>query len=130
MATWCRRWPDLPAEPVDEPVLLRSTGGRIVRSGPWRVPRTLRVESEYGGAKLDLSQAVIDYPVIDLELQLAYGHARIVLPAWAGVDTDGVQLEWGRVILRGSRRSVPERVLVRITGHLGHGRLKIRHRRT
>jgi hypothetical protein len=54
--------------------------GRIQRRGAWRVPRVLRVESEYGRVNLDLSRAIIENPVVDIELELRYGKAKITLP--------------------------------------------------
>ncbi|WP_327087183.1 DUF1707 domain-containing protein [Nonomuraea sp. NBC_01738] len=118
---------DLPGESRAEPVRIRSGNG-IVRRGEWRVPRELSVECGYGGVELDLSRAIIDDQVVDIELVLPYGSARIVLPHDATVDADGVVTEWGRMTYQAVRQRGAPRVHVRVKGHLGYGRLKIVHR--
>ena len=120
---------DLPGARGDEVVELRSTGGRITRAGDWQVPRLLRIESQYGGVRLDLSQAVIEHRRIEIELHLEYGSATIILPPGTTVDANGTQTTWGRVTVRPARRTGPERLHVRIAGELGYGHLRIRHPR-
>ncbi|MFC5827390.1 DUF1707 SHOCT-like domain-containing protein [Nonomuraea insulae] len=112
--------------PEERAVQIISTGGRVTRVGDWHVPRHLRVESQYGKARLDLSRAHIQHPLIHIELRLTYGGATIILPAGASADVDGVHTGWGRVICRapGSRR--PGGLHVRITGELTYGRLTVR----
>ncbi len=117
--------PDAPDGP-DDVLRLTSTGGRIKRSGDWQVPRLLRVESEYGGVKLDLSQALVRYPEIDIELRLPYGSATIILPPGATANVDGVRTGWGSVTCALPGRARPGALHVRITGELEYGRLRVR----
>ncbi|GAA4188519.1 DUF1707 domain-containing protein [Streptosporangium oxazolinicum] len=119
---------DLPDDPddLDDVVQLTLTGGRIRRSGDWQVPRLLRVESEYGGVRLDLSRAVVRHQEIDIELRLAYGSAAIVLPPGATANADGVRTSWGSVICAAPGRARPGRLHVRITGELGYGGVRVR----
>ncbi|MFC4121767.1 DUF1707 SHOCT-like domain-containing protein [Nonomuraea zeae] len=112
---------------TEEVVRITTTGARIKRSGEWRVPRALRVDSEFGRVRLDLSEALIVHPEIDIELRLAYGSATIILPPGASADADGARSEWGRVTCTASQLPRPGRPHVRVTGELSHGRLKIRH---
>jgi hypothetical protein len=120
---------DLPDARGDEVVELSSTGGRITRAGDWRVPRRLRIDSQYGGVRLDLSEAVIEHRTIEIELRLAYGSATIILPPGTTVNADGTRTTWGRVTVRAARRTGPERLHVRIAGELDYGHLRIRHSR-
>jgi hypothetical protein len=115
---------------TEEAIRLTTTGARIERSGEWRVPRVLRIDSEYGGVRLDLSQAVIDHPEIDIELRLAYGSATIILPPGASANADGARTEWGRVTCTASQRPRPGRPHIRVTGELAYGRLKIKQANT
>ena len=119
---------DLP-EPPDEVVRLKSTSGRVRRTGDWLVPRVLRIESEYGGVILDLSRAVIAHSEIEIELQLTYGSATIVLPPGATANVDGTRTEWGRVVCKTAGRPRPGRLHVQIAGQLGYGHLRVRHPR-
>ncbi|WP_250904769.1 DUF1707 domain-containing protein [Nonomuraea sp. NEAU-A123] len=116
---------DLP-EPPDEVVRLKSTNGRVRRTGDWQVPRVLRVESEYGGVLLDLSRAFIAHSEIEIDLQLAYGSATIVLPPGATANVDGVRTEWGSVICKTAGRPRPGTLHVQVTGKLGYGRVRVR----
>ncbi|UBU08717.1 DUF1707 SHOCT-like domain-containing protein [Nonomuraea gerenzanensis] len=115
--------------PGDEPVRLESTGGRLTREGDWQVPRRLRVDSEYGNVRLDLSRAHVPYARVEIELRLAYGRALIILPAGASADTDGVRTEWGRVTCKVAGRPRQGGLHVQITGELPYGRLTVRDAR-
>ncbi|MFJ3221217.1 DUF1707 domain-containing protein [Kitasatospora sp. NPDC086801] len=103
--------------------------GRIRRSGAWKVPRTLKVFSALGRVRLDLSRAVIEYPVVDIELQLGTGGARITVPHDAVVDIEGMHSGWKEARYKPPRRPTPGGPTIRISGTTGFGRLKIRHAR-
>lgn len=117
----------LPAEKPATTSTIAVHGGRIRRRGPWRVPRTLKVESAYGNVRLDLSRAVIEYPVIDIELQLGTGKAKITVPRDAVVEFENVGTGWKDTHYKPARRSRPGGPTIRISGTMGFGRLKIRH---
>ncbi|WEH13141.1 DUF1707 domain-containing protein [Streptomyces sp. VNUA24] len=108
---------------------IAAAGGRIQRRGVWRVPRFLRVESAYGRVRLNLARAIIEHPVVDIELQLGTGGARITVPRDAVVDAEGLRNGWKDVRYKASRRSHPGGPKIRISGTMGFGRLKIRHAR-
>ncbi|MGH3115535.1 MAG: DUF1707 SHOCT-like domain-containing protein [Gaiellales bacterium] len=118
----------LPDKDTGPTVAIEALGGRIQRRGGWRVPRTFKIKSEYGKVELDLSQAIIEYPVIDIELRLPYGWARIVLPRDATVDFEGLSAEWKQPVYKARRRGSTGGPHIRISGAMEYGRLKIRHR--
>ncbi|MDA0634997.1 DUF1707 domain-containing protein [Nonomuraea sp. MCN248] len=129
LALTATSWEDLGpilADLSDDAVLLETTGGNIRRAGDWQVPRRLRVSSEYGRVRLDLSRAVIRHPHIEIDLRLPFGSATIILPAGASANVDGVRTEWGSVVCKvpGSRFAGGPHV--RVTGELTYGRLTIR----
>ncbi|MBQ0983636.1 DUF1707 and DUF2154 domain-containing protein [Streptomyces sp. F63] len=119
----------LPQGKADTASTVAALTGRIRRRGAWRVPRRLKVESAFGKVHLDLSRAVIEHPVVDIELQLGTGRAKIKVPRDAVVDTEGLQTVWKVSSYKPSRRSRPGGPKIRITGAMGFGRLKIRHAR-
>jgi hypothetical protein len=129
-ATSSRDLAPVVADLPDDVVRLESTGGRVTRTGDWQVPRRLRIDSEYGNVRLDLSKARIPYARIDIELRLAYGRATIVLPPGASANADGMRTEWGRVTCKAAGRPRPGELHVHITGELPYGRLTIRNSRT
>ncbi|MFD3522163.1 DUF1707 domain-containing protein [Streptomyces sp. NPDC058653] len=118
--------------PAEEPPTTSTIGvhtGRIQRGGAWRVPRTLKVESSFGNVHLDLSRAVIEHPVIDIELQLGTGRARITVPRDAIVEFENMATGWKDTRYKPPRRSGTGGPTIRISGTMGFGRLKIRHAR-
>ncbi|GAA3649520.1 DUF1707 domain-containing protein [Nonomuraea antimicrobica] len=120
----------LAALPVENATsTIAAVSGRIRRRGAWRVPRTLKVESALGRVRLDLSRAVIDHPVIDIELWLGTGGAEIKVPRDAIVDVEGLRTEWKAPLHKVRRRSRPGGPRIRISGAMGLGRLTIRHAR-
>lgn len=117
----------LPEEKAPTTSTIAAAGGRIKRRGAWRVPRTLKVESAFGGVRLDLSRAIIEHPLIEIELQMGTGGARITVPRDAIVDIEGLHSGWKDVRYKPRRPSSPGGPTIRITGVMGYGRLKIRH---
>ncbi|MBT2441881.1 DUF1707 domain-containing protein [Streptomyces sp. ISL-36] len=119
----------LPEENAGTTSTIAAAGGRIRRRGAWRVPRILKVESAFGRVHLDLSRAVIDHPVVDIELQLGTGRAKITVPRNAIVDIENLHTGWKDTLHKTRRRSRPDGPRIRISGTMGFGRLKIRHAR-
>ncbi|WP_138966016.1 DUF1707 domain-containing protein [Streptomyces sp. YIM 121038] len=117
-------------EPAAEAASTISAGsGRIKRRGAWRVPRTLKVASAFGKVHLDLSRAVIEHPVVDIELALGSGRAKITVPRDAIVDIGALQAGWKAPRYTAPRRTAPGGPTIRISGAMGFGRLKVRHAR-
>jgi ribosome-binding ATPase YchF (GTP1/OBG family) len=119
----------LPAESPGTTSTIAAVSGRIQRRRAWRIPRTLKVESAFGRVYLDLSRAIIEHPVVDIELQLGTGRAKITVPRDAIVDFDDVRSGWKAPVYKTPRRSGPGGPRIRISGAMGFGRLKIRHAR-
>jgi len=119
---------DLPALVEDGALEIEAINGRIKRLGTWRVPRRIRISSEYGKVKLDLSQAQFESDKVEIDLQLTYGRARIIVPRSAVVDLDGLVTDWKQPSYRRPRHWPGSRPLIRIIGHMEYGRLKVRHR--
>ncbi|WP_278191879.1 DUF1707 domain-containing protein [Streptomyces sp. TRM75563] len=117
----------LPEEPAGVTSTIAAAGGRIRRRGAWRVPRVLRVESAVGRVHLDLSRAIIEYPVVDIELQVGTGRAKITVPRNATVDIENLATGWKDALYRTPRRSRADGPTIRISGAMGYGRLRIRH---
>ncbi|WP_327700809.1 DUF1707 domain-containing protein [Streptomyces decoyicus] len=119
----------LPEEDAGTASTIAAAGGRIKRRGTWRVPRMLKVESAFGRVYLDLSRAVIEHPVVDIELQLGTGKAEITVPRDAVVDVEDLHTGWKDTLYKPQRHSRPGGPKIRISGTMGFGRLKIRHAR-
>jgi Domain of unknown function (DUF1707) len=118
----------LPETDAGRTQTLAGRSGRFRRRGAWRVPRVLKIESEFGRVDLDLSRAVIESPVVDIELQLRFGGARITLPADAVVEYDALRTVWKQPVHKTPRYLDRGEPRVRISGTMEFGRLTIRHR--
>jgi uncharacterized protein DUF1707 len=119
----------LPDEDAGRTVAVDAVGGRIRRRGAWRVPRVFKVESKFGKVDVDLSRAVVESSVVDIELRLQFGSARIVLPRDATVDYEGLSAAWKQPVDKAPRRGGSGGPHIRISGVMEYGRLTIRHRR-
>jgi DNA polymerase-3 subunit epsilon len=119
----------LPVETAGSTSTIAAAGGRIRRRGAWRVPRSLKVESAVGKVHLDLSRAVIEHAVVDIELRLGTGGARITVPRDAIVDVENVRTGWKDLLYKPQRHPRPGGPTIRISGAMGYGRLRIRHAR-
>lgn len=117
----------LPAENAGTTSTIAAAKGRIRRRGAWRVPRTLKVESAYGRVHLDLSRAIIEHPIVDIELHLAFKGAKITVPRDAIVDFEDLRTVWKDTLYKTPRHSRARGPRIRISGTMGYGRLKIRH---
>jgi Domain of unknown function (DUF1707) len=118
----------LPDTNTGRTLILAGKSGRFRRRGAWRVPRVLKVESEYGKVDLDLSRAIFENRVVDIELQLRFGRARITLPDYAVVDIDDLSTVWKQPIYKIPQRFDAGGPRIRISGTMEYGRLKIRHK--
>ncbi len=119
----------LPEESPGTTSTIAAAGGRIQRRGTWRVPRTLKVESAFGRVHLDLARAVFEHPVVDIELQLGTGKAKITVPRDAVVDVEDLHTGWKDTLYKHRGDARPGGPRIRISGTMGFGRLKIRHAR-
>nr|WP_180218835.1 DUF1707 domain-containing protein [Streptomyces albus] len=117
----------LPAEKAGTTSTLAAAGGRIRRRGAWRVPRFLKVASAFGRVRLDLSRAVIEHPVVDIELHIGTGKVKITVPRDAVVDVEGVRTGWKPTRYKPREHSGPDGPTIRISGVVGFGRLTVRH---
>jgi hypothetical protein len=95
----------LPAESPGTTSTIAAASGRIQRRGTWRVPRTVKVESAFGKVHLDLSRAIIEHPVVDIELQLGTGRAKITVPRDAIVDFEDLRTGWKPALYKTPRHS-------------------------
>lgn len=120
----------LPDPDPGRSVSIVAMNGRIRRSGVWRVPRTMRIESENGSVSLDFSRAIFEAPSLDLELQLRFGRARLVLPAGTVLETDDLQSVWKQPRLRPPRQAAADGPVIRVSGFMEYGRLTVRRRRS
>ncbi|WP_327106196.1 DUF1707 SHOCT-like domain-containing protein [Nonomuraea glycinis] len=123
---------DLPAatpSAEEEAVLLETVHDHVKRTGDWAVPRRLRIVTKHGGAHLDFTEAVVLHPVVEIELELKYGSAKIVLPEGATANVDGFRTTYGSASSTVAGRPRPGALHVVVTGGSKYGQLAVRYPR-
>jgi hypothetical protein len=95
---------DLPGGPLPElgPLVLDVAFGQVRRTGPWAVPELVRVTGTGQRTVLDFTEAVIRRPEVVVEISGTFSSTRVVLPADAVLNTDGLELVAGSVRHRGT----------------------------
>lgn len=116
------------ATPSGPPVVLRSGMSSIRRTGQWQVPARLRVQAGLGSVVLDFCDAHIAHPVVEVELALGAGSARLLVPDGATADVTGVVATMGNVSSKVPEIRTPGAPHFVVHGTLSMGSLKLRRR--
>ncbi|MGC9667063.1 DUF1707 SHOCT-like domain-containing protein [Planosporangium sp. 12N6] len=118
------------ARPARDVTELRNVASSITRRGRWPVPRRLVVRNKAGSVKLNFAEAVIDHPVVEIDLDVMAGSTLLILPDGATADVDDVQMVAGS-----AKSTVPTgydlpggRPHFVVTGSQKAGSLKVRYR--
>jgi hypothetical protein len=117
--------------PVPEVVELRNFASNLKRTGRWAVPRRLVVHSKAGSVRLDFTEAVIDHPLVEIELDILAGSTELVLPDGATADIDGVEVFAGSATSKvpNGYAAAGSGVRFVVAGYNRAGSLKVRYRR-
>jgi len=126
---------DLPAVPgapaAPEYRELKAAMSTLKRTGRWVLPRRLSVRNKAGSVKLDLTDAVIAHPVVEIALEVYAGSTTIVVPQGASVDIEQIEL----IASSSKVRKVPTSTEpvgqphVVVTGKQWAGSVVVRHQR-
>lgn len=98
----------------------------IKRRGGWLVPRKLVLKRRIGSADLDFTEAHIEHPVVDIDLDIGGGSVEMRLPEGASASIDGVEVTLGSI--KDHRRNPPHtgRPHFVITGQVRFGSVELR----
>lgn len=121
---------DVLATPVGPPTVLRGGVSGLKRRGDWAVPARLRVQSSIGAVLLDFCDAELPRPVVEIELELGAGSARLLVPPDATADVDGLVSSYGSVRSKVPSRSAHGRPHFRVYGRAAAGSVTVRTRYT
>jgi hypothetical protein len=80
-----------------EPLVLRAGTSGIKRTGEWSVPAQMRVKSAMGSVVLDFCETAIAHPVVEIELVLGTGSAKLLVPDAATTNVDALVATMGSV---------------------------------
>jgi hypothetical protein len=71
--------------------------GSVSRRGDWEVPAQLSIHVAMGSAELDFTEAVIEHPVVQLDLDVTAGSVELRVPEGSRVERGDVQVVLGSV---------------------------------
>lgn len=118
-----------PSTPSGPPLVLRAGMSTIRRTGAWSVPARLRVQCGMGSVVLDFCEAEILHPVVEVELDIGMGSARLLVPDNATADIDDlVSTMGGSLRSKVSSRPRPDAPHFVVHGRIGMGSVTIRRR--
>ena len=83
--------------PAGPALVLKAGMSTIKRTGRWSVPARLRVLSGMGSVVLDFCDADNPHPVVEIELELGAGSARLLVPDDATANVDDLVPGMGSV---------------------------------
>lgn len=114
-----------PAQHADT-VELSGDFSSIKRRGAWLVPRKLVLKRRIGSAELDFTEALIEHPIVEIELDIGGGSVEMRLPTGASASIDGVEVTLGS--MQDHRRNAPHagRPHFVITGQVRFGSLELK----
>jgi hypothetical protein len=96
--------------------------GSAARNGRWVVPRRMQVRVSSGHVTLDLTEAVIAHPRLDIDAEVRSGHLALITRPGIVLDTDDVAIRSGKIKVRAPwGTDVPTALQVTIAGKVGSG---------
>jgi hypothetical protein len=115
------------AVPAKDLVQIDCRSGSAKRDGQWVVPQRIEARVTSGSIKLDLTQAIIVQPVLEVDVSVRSGSVTILTRPGIEVDADDVAVRSGSVGIRHHRGpAVPVILRVRVSGQVGSGSFKAR----
>jgi hypothetical protein len=108
-------------------IRLDSGVAALRRDGSWVVPRRIEANVTSGSVRLDLTQAVITQPLLEVDVSVRMGDVTIITKPGIVVDTDEVSVGMGSVTVKAPRDShTPVILRVVVTGHVDMGSFRAR----
>lgn len=121
--------PPVAVTPVGPALVLKAGMSTIKRAGAWRVPARIRVLSGVGSVVLDFCDADNPHPVVEVELELGAGSAKLLVPDDATVNVDDLVPGMGSVRSAVPSTPQPGHPHFVVHGRAVMGSVRVRRRR-
>ena len=103
--------------------------GGATRKGAWRVPPTIEVVTVFGGAEIDLRDAILPGREITMRAVSVFGGLSITVPPEMRVVDSGVAIFGGRDVSGDSAESAaPDSPVLRLQGACVLGGVSVKHK--
>jgi hypothetical protein len=122
---------DLPhvrnAEVSVAPEVLRSWMSSVSRKGPWTVPPRLHLITRMCSTTLDFTSAVLQQPVVHIDIDDHLSATELILPDGASADLNGVHNFGASTEVKVRTNPPSHRLHVVVSGRVRFGSLTARH---
>lgn len=123
--------PAVVAAPAGQPSRIICVFGGAMRKGTWHVPRATTVVTVFGGADLDLRDAVLPGKEFSIRAVCVFGGVDIKVPPEMRVTDSGVAVFGGRDVPGDSPESGgPDAPLLRLSGACVFGGISVSRKRS
>jgi len=121
------RPPGVAAPRPKEAVRIECRHSNTRRDGRWAVPQRLEIQVKQGNVTLDLTQADITWPTLQLDVQLQHGNLILITRPGIFIDADDLIMRSGNVQLRSPHGpEVPAVLRIDLAGEVRHGNMVAR----
>jgi hypothetical protein len=101
--------------------------GSANRQGPWMVPQRIQVRLTSAVVTLDFTEAVVTWPMLQIDAEVRSGALRLVTKPGIVVDADEVLIRSGTVKVHAPwGPDVPVLLRVAVSGEIGSGTITAR----
>ncbi|WP_409186546.1 DUF1707 domain-containing protein [Amycolatopsis sp. VS8301801F10] len=121
-----------PEAPFPDPpaLVLRTTSGSVKQEGEWAVPQRILAQCGSGRVRIDFTHALCRHKEILLEVVCTgSGQVHLTVPRGWMIRIEELSTTSGRVVDKAADPHVPGSPLIRVSGELASGRLKVKHPR-
>jgi hypothetical protein len=102
-------------------------GGNVSQSGRWIVPARIEADVRGGNVKLDLTEAVVSYPTLPIDVDVRGGSLVLIVKPGITVDANDLSVAGGNVKFRaGTSKPAPVTLEVELSGQIRGGNVVVR----
>ena len=116
-----------PAPRTKDVVRIECRNSNTRREGPWAVPARIEILVKHGNVILDLTQAEITRPTVQVDVELRHGNLILITRPGIFIDADDLVMRSGNARIRSPRGpEVPAVLRVDLAGTVHHGNMVAR----
>lgn len=108
---------------------LRTKSGQVQQKDRWVVPARIVASCTSGNVKIDFTEAVCSHREVLLEATCGMGNILVIVPRGWTVWVDSVTTNMGTISNKATDPGHPDAPVLRVTGKVGLGTLKIKYPR-
>ncbi|MFC7743105.1 DUF1707 domain-containing protein [Nocardiopsis composta] len=112
---------------TDEPLVLKAGGSNLRQTGYWVAPSEIVASAGMGNIKLDFTEAECPHKVMTVKVSAGMGNVVVVVPRGWEVQTQEMSTGMGNVINRVTDPPGRDSRLLRFSGNVTMGNLKVRY---